>query len=342
VLGFGPQSLLGSRRARVVAQHLERGTWMRHGLARACSALWAATANPVRAVDLPRTARVIGIGGATLGGAGKTVVVFELARALAAAGESVAVVASAYPARDRTPRPVRRGDSVESVGDEALWLCRALDRDGVPVFLGTPRSAALGLAARAAPLVIVDGLLQSRPRRLAWSLLALDAAAPWGAARCPPAGDLRARRDRLIDACDAVLLATDAALPRPATSVQFGGKTTISWSSELNGAWTPEGRFVPTAELRRLRLGLLLAIARPERVAAALAARGIALCATELHLDHAVPTAWPNPAVEAWLTTAKCATKVRQKAGAPPVWTLDHRARLPPEFVERAARFARG
>ncbi len=334
--------MLGSQRARVVAQHLERGTWTRHGVARAFSAIWAMAADPVRPVDLPRTARVIGIGGATLGGAGKSVVVLELARALAAGGHRVAVVASAYPARDRTPRRVHPDDTVASAGDEALWLCHSLDRDGVPVFLGTPRSAALGLAARAAPLIVVDGLLQSRPRRLAWSLLALDAAAPWGAARCPPAGDLRARRDRLVDACDAVLLATDAALPRRVTNVQFGGKTTISWSSEVNGAWTPEGRFVPLEALRGLRLGLLLAIARPERVVAALAARGIAISATELHLDHAVPTARPKTGLDAWLTTAKCATKVRQNASGPPVWTLDHRGRLPPEFVERAARFARG
>jgi tetraacyldisaccharide 4'-kinase len=331
----------GSRRARFVAQQLERGAWTGHRVARACSELWGMAADPVRPVDLPRTARVIGIGGATLGGAGKSVVALELGRALAARGERVAVVASAYPAGDRSPRRVHGDDSVERVGDEALWLCRALEPASIPVFIGAPRSTTLALAAEAATLVIVDGLLQARPKRLAWSLLALDGTAPWGAARCPPAGDLRAREDRLLAACDAVLLATDAALPRPIESVQFYGKTTIPWFSELSGAWTPEGRFVSVAELRDLRLGLLLAIARPERVTAALAARGIAVRATELHLDHALPTARPNPGLDAWLTTAKCTTKIRQKAGRPPVWTLDHRARLPPEFIERAARFAR-
>jgi tetraacyldisaccharide 4'-kinase len=340
VFGLDPKPWFGSPRARVLADHLERGSLNRHRLARALSGVWAAAADPVRPVDLPRTARVIGIGGATLGGAGKTVLALELARALAARGERVAVVASAYPARDRTPRRVRGSDAVDSIGDEASWLCRALDRDGVPVFLGAPRSATLALAAEAAPLVIVDGLLQARPRRLAWSLLALDGVLPWGAARCPPAGDLRAPADRLLEACDAVLRSVDAVLPLDEAPLQFHGKTTFSWSSELSGAWTPEGRFASLDELRGSRLGLLLAIARPERVAAALAARGVVVRATEFQADHALPTVRPNPGLDAWLTTAKCATKIRQRAGATPVWTLDHRARLPPEFVERAARFA--
>jgi tetraacyldisaccharide 4'-kinase len=342
VFGVDRGVLLGFTGARAFAGHLERGSLGRRSLARVLSAVWARAADPVRPLELPEAARVIGIGGATLGGAGKSVVALELARALAASGERAAVVAPAYPARDRTPRRVNVDDAVAAPGDEALWLARALHDDGVPVFVGAPRSEAVALAAAAAPIVIVDGLLQARPRRLAWSVLALDGAAPWGASRCPPAGDLRARKERLLEACDAVLLGFDAVLPAPDPCVQFHGKTTFSWSSELSGAWTPEGRFVALDELRGLRLGLLLAIARPERVAAALEARGVAVACKSLHADHAVPTPRPNRGLDAWLTTAKCATKVRQTPGSTPVWTLEHRAQLPADFVERAARFARG
>jgi tetraacyldisaccharide-1-P 4'-kinase len=238
---------------------------------------------------------------------------------------------------------VRPEDAVESAGDEALWLARALDPRGVPVFLGEPRQSAIELAAAAASIVIVDGLLQARPRRLSLSLLALDGLAPWGAQRCPPAGDLRALRSRLLSACDAVLLANDPVLAQgnaPTSDLQLHGKTVMSWSSELTGAWTPEGRFVNVSELARLRLGLLLAVARPERIQSALAARGIGTGEVVLYGDHTAPRPPPGRGLDAWLTTAKCATKVRQIAAAAPVWTLEHRALLPSELTGRLAQFA--
>jgi tetraacyldisaccharide 4'-kinase len=329
--------------ARWFAEKLERGAWRRHPIAGALSAFWASAADPVRPLELPESARVIGVGGATLGGSGKSTVTLELARALARGGTQVAVVASAYPARDRAPRRVWPQDQVERAGDEALWLARALEPEGVPVFIGVPRGIAVARAAQAASIVIVDGLLQTRPRRLSLSLLALDAAAPWGSLRCPPAGDLRARRGRILAACDAVLLATDPALERPAAQgagVQFYGKTAFQWSSELSGAWTHRGQLASVEQLRGLRLGLLVAVARPERIRAALAARGIGIHALALRSDHAALKPPPGHGLDAWLTTAKCATKVGQIDAPVPVWTLEHRARLPGELTGRAAQFA--
>jgi len=173
-----PANLSGLPGARFVGGELERGAWQKHRLAGALSAVWASIAEPVRPLQLPQRARLIGIGGATLGGSGKTSVALELARTLARLGTRTAVVASAYPARDRTPRRVLPDDAVERVGDEALWLARALAPDRVEVFVGTPRQAVIARAAEAASVVIVDGLLQTRPRRLALSLLALDAESP--------------------------------------------------------------------------------------------------------------------------------------------------------------------
>jgi tetraacyldisaccharide 4'-kinase len=331
-------------RARWFAEQLERGAWRMHPIARALSAFWASAADPVRPLELPESARVIGVGGATLGGSGKSTITLELARTLARGGARVAVVASAYPARDRAPRRVWPEDRVEPAGDEALWLARALEPDGVPVFIGAPREIAIARAAQAASIVIVDGLLQTRPRRLSLSLLALDAAAPWGSLRCPPAGDLRARRGRLLAASDAVLLATDPALEQPAAQdaqVQFYGKTAFRWSSELSGAWTHRGQLASLAQLRGLRLGLLLAVARPERIRSALAARGIGIHAIALRGDHAALKPPPGRGLDAWLTTAKCATKVGQIRASVPVWTLEHQARLPAEVTGRAAQFAR-
>jgi tetraacyldisaccharide 4'-kinase len=323
--------------ARWFAERLERGAWRGHPIAAALSSVWAKVADPVRPLELPGSARVIGIGGATLGGSGKSTVTLELARALARGGARVAVVASAYPARDRTPRRVRPEESVELSGDEALWLARALDADRVPVFIGAPRGTAIARAARVASVVIVDGLLQTRPTRLALSLLALEAAEPWGSLRCPPAGDLRARRSRILAACDAVLLATDPALGPapvpPGAGLQFYGKTAFHWSSELAGARTPRGQLISVEELRGLRLGLLLAVARPERIRSALAARGIGIHEVVLRGDHAALKPPRGRGFDAWLTTAKCATKVAQIDAATPVLTLEHRARLPARLI---------
>jgi tetraacyldisaccharide 4'-kinase len=330
--------------SRWVARRLERGAWRNQPIAEGLSALWARAADPVRPLRLPESARLIGIGGATLGGSGKSAVTLELARALARRGARVAVVASAYPARNRAPRRVRPADLVELVGDEGLWLARALHADEVAVFLGDPRQDAVALAAAAADIVIVDGLLQTRPLPLGFSLLALDGGAPWGSLRCPPAGDLRALRRRVLAACDAVLVAIDPSAPRigevAGAGLQFHGKTVFPWSSELGGAWTPDGLHVPIDELRKLRLGLLLAVARPARIQAALAARGVPIQAVELRADHAALEPPPGRRLDAWLTTGKCATKVMQDPEAAPVWTLDHRVRLPDELVGRAAQFA--
>src|SRR5262245_58127925 len=149
-------------------------------LARTASNAWASIADPVRATRLPNRASVVGIAGATLGGSGKTPFALELARALAARGSRVAVVASGYRCRLKWARRIRPDDSARIVGDEALWLCRALTESGVPVVSGPRRDAALELAAALAPLVLVDGLLQARPQRVALSMLVLDAARPWG------------------------------------------------------------------------------------------------------------------------------------------------------------------
>jgi len=135
-----------------------------------------------------------------------------------------------------------------------------------------------------------------------------------------------------------VLLAIDPAGGKAGATLQFHGKTAFSWSSELAGAWAHDGRHVSLGQLRGLRLGLLLAVARPERIRSALAARGIAVDAVLLRGDHAGLSPPRGYRVDAWLATAKCATKVAQIPGAAPVWTLDHRAVLPAELTGQAAQ----
>ncbi len=308
-------------------------------LSRGAGSLWRRWADPVRPLRLPAGVRVVGIGGATLGGAGKTPLVLELARRLAARGERVAVVAPGYRARPERARRVAADDCVDQVGDEALMLARALAPSAVPVVVAPTRQAALDMAAGLAPLVLVDGLLQARPARLALSLLVLDASQPWGAGRCPPSGDLRADRVRLLAACDAVVLSGSASCGGCRLPETGAGRPLFEVPTRLLGARMPDGRLAGVEELARRPLGLTLAIARPGRVAAALRQSGVEPVSRRIHADHAVPVApGPGGRPDAWLATAKCATKLGREHGGAPVWVLEQALEVPEALVSLVAR----
>ena len=312
---------------RRAAGSLENGEWSSRW-ALGASAIWARRADPVRGVRLPVGARVVGVGGATLGGSCKTPVVGALAREIALRGQRVAVVAHGYRGRARARR-VQPDDPVGLVGDDARLLFGVLSPLGVPVLTGKDRETALAMAAAAAPLVIVDGLLQARPRPLDLSLLVLDGAEPWGAARCPPAGDLRAKKSRLMAAADLVLASAPHGRDVPPGALRL--------ESDVAGARDASGRRWSIDDLRARRLGLAVAVARPARIERALERRGIAVVEVSASADHARPRAGRS-AVDGWLTTAKCATKLGERLGGRPVLVLEHRLRLPVPVVDRAVQ----
>lgn len=321
-------------------QRLESGAFD-GPLARGASSMWRRWAEPVRPLSLPSGIRVVGVGGATLGGAGKTPLVLELSRRLSARGVRVAVVASSYRARPRRARRVMADDRVERVGDEALTLARALEPSDVPVVVAPERQRALDLAARLAPLVLVDALLQTRPERLSLSLLVVDAREPWGAGRCPPSGDLRADRARLLAACDAIVVSGGDGqvawdlLDRPA------GRPLFQVRTRLLGARAPDGTLLGVGELSRRRLGLALAVARPGRITAALAESGVVPALTRLQADHGAPVrSGPADRPHAWLVTPKCATKLGRDHGGAPVWVLEQALEPPEQLLSLVARGA--
>jgi tetraacyldisaccharide 4'-kinase len=315
---------------------LERGTFDNR-VGRAASKFWEHWADPIRPVLLPRDAGVIGVGGVHLGGDGKTPVAISLARELSRRGARVAVVGRSYPRAPKSVRMVRGDDSVAAVGDEPLMMARELAADAVPVFVGKNRSDVLCAAANAASLLIVDGLLQTSPARLALSIL-VHTASPGGGGRCPPAGDVRASPERLFNAADVIL---ECGAGR---ELRDGEPHVMWWQSELVGATGPAGQSCPLRALVTERVGVVLAIARPERVVQALEAAGLRPQSIELLPDHATPRAAGSPlgvrAVDLWLTTAKCASKKGRLYKGAPVWTLKHRANLPPELIDLAAQRA--
>lgn len=276
-------------------------------LARVAARAWGGIAarHVVRPLELPPHVRIVAVGGATLGGSGKTPLAIACARELALTGARVAFVGHAYRARPGHARVVGAHDPLALVGDEALVAAAELQPLGVPVVVAPDRGSAVSYAAGLADVLVLDGVLQTRPRPATLSLLAVDAEEPWGRAGAPPpCGDLRAPVEALLGAADAVVpVVEDEDAPFPWASVS--------------------GR----------RVGLVSALARPDRVLRSLARRGIVPRVVVRVRDH---TSVPDRAlrqheraggagVEAWLATRKCSLHVERHT-----LVIPHEIVLPP------------
>ena len=270
---------------RVAASRaLEEGRWsgpIGRGLATTFARVAARTiARPLR---LPKGIPVVCVGGATLGGSGKTPVAIAYAKKLAREGVRVVFVGHAYRATPKKARLVHADDPVTLVGDEAILAARA----GLEVVVAPSRQLAVDHAVHlGAEAIVIDGPLTLRPERPTFSILALDAARPWGSERVVPAGDLRAPREDLARLANAVVY-VDASAP-----------------TEL------------AVDLRGLRVGLVTAIARPRRLIDALERQGI-VAAEFIHLpDHGGREASSRllrrrkNSIDAWVTTEKCALHI--------------------------------
>ena len=316
---------------RLVAERLERGRLLPLTLGQPAAAIWARVARPERELRLPARARVVGVGGATLGGSGCTPLAIAVAESLAQSGERVAFVSHGYRASWRRWRQVEITDSAALVGDEALLAARRLAAHGVSVSIG-PRRQAIERASHEAGVVVVDGLLQTRPVRLAYSILSVDQNAPWGAGHCPPRGDLRAQPDRLLAAAD-VVCAIDCGDPCAERSPQILRVPARSTLLGFDGqrSW---------GQLHGRRVGVVLAIARPQRVLAQLARRGVTPVVVRLAADHGRPSTRPGDRqrVDVWLTTEKCFTKLGWRLAGREVWCLRQELDLPGQLLSGALR----
>ncbi len=302
-----------------IARGLEAGAWDGPGTS-ALASVWGAVA--ARAIARPLVwregVRVVAVGGATLGGSGKTPLAIACARAIAELpgnADRVALVGHAYGARPGAARVVRADDDVGSVGDEAIACARALA--GIArVIVGPSRQAAVTYAAARADVLVLDGVLQTAPRKVALSLLALDAASPWGAGEVVPRGDLRAPREALLSACDgAVLLRSEEGAG--------GADAGDTWSARVRsrGALL-SGDLLSWKVLSALRVGLFTAIARPRppprRAPAAGRAPSLRRPGSRSRLGRPAPSPEERIAdrpVQLWLASPKCAVHLEAARG---------------------------
>lgn len=303
--------------------------------------------DPTASTKLP--VAVASVGNLTVGGSGKTPFVAALARELLARGERVAVLSRGYGRRSRSDFVlVSDGDrllaSAEECGDEPLELARAVE--GLPVAVG-PDRAAVGreLLSKLGPHVLVlDDGFQHRRLRRDLDLVCFDAREPVESLRLLPWGRLREPLGSLARAHGVVWTrwSEDASsedlsrlLSRAAPDLP-----SIRTRNRLAGFAALDGLDSLGAESFRGRpVGVLLGVARPERVLESIPAEVVF---TATRRDHhwwqpsevnALAEEGKRRGAVALLTTGKDAVKMTAARTAVPIYVI----RIETEILDRAA-----
>jgi tetraacyldisaccharide 4'-kinase len=179
--------------------------WLRDGgLARALSPLSAIgavlTARRVARSGWRAPVPVICCGNVTVGGAGKTTLVLDLARRLS--GRDVHILLRGYGGTSRGVHRVALNDPALLVGDEALLLARV-----APTWTGPDRAASARAAIQAgAKILLMDDGLQNPTLAKTASLLVIDGRSGFGNGRVLPAGPLREPVAAAAARCHAAVL----------------------------------------------------------------------------------------------------------------------------------------
>ena len=192
---------------------------------------WATARRIARGLPHDPGVPVICVGNATLGGAGKTPVVREVARLLRAESRRVHVLTRGHGGRLRGPVLVDpRVHDANDVGDEALMM--ALDG---PVWVSRDRAAgALAAGKAGAGVVLMDDGHQNPALHKTLSLLVVDGETrddewPFGDGAVFPAGPMREPLAASLARADAVvvLLAADMPTADPGLLALFGETPTL-------------------------------------------------------------------------------------------------------------------
>jgi tetraacyldisaccharide 4'-kinase len=231
---------------------------------------------------------VVVVGNLTVGGTGKTPLTIWLARALAAQGLRVGIVARGYGGRSgRGPRAVEASSLWHDVGDEPLLLAR---RSGCPTLVGSDRlAAARALAAAGVDLILADDGLQHLRLARDCEIVVIDGARGFGNGRLLPAGPLREPTRRLLRV-DAIVVngsMTHGSLAALPTGPVFGMQL---YSTEAVSV--DERRRQPLAAFRGVRVHGVAGIGNPQRFFTELRAHGMEV------IEHAFPDHHPLTVAE--------------------------------------------
>jgi tetraacyldisaccharide 4'-kinase len=256
-------------------------------------------------------------GNITLGGAGKTPVVREIARRLQQRGVAPHLLSRGYGGRLACPTRVDPATHFSvDVGDEPLMLARDF-----PVWIAHDRAAgAKAAAAAGAGAIVMDDGHQNPSVRKALSLVVVDGETrngewPFGDGRVFPSGPMREPLRAGLDRADAVvvLLPADLAAPDPELMMALGPTPVLTAHLEPSAA-PPKGPQVGFA-----------GVGKPWKVERALRAAGCELADFAPFPDH---FAYDEA------TLGRLAGRATQ-FGAGLVTTEKDWVRLPPTWRER-------
>ena len=150
---------------------------------------------------------VVCVGGAVVGGSGKTPVTLSLAAILRARGLRVHLLTRGYGGSATGPLQVScDAHDAAAVGDEALMLAAV-----APTWVAAARGAAAAAACASEPppqLLLMDDGLQHHTLRRDLGLLVVDALHPLGNGRVLPAGPLREPFERTLARSHALVAVT--------------------------------------------------------------------------------------------------------------------------------------
>jgi tetraacyldisaccharide 4'-kinase len=302
---------------------------------------------------------VVSVGNLSVGGSGKTPFVAALARELLGRGEPVAVLSRGYGRRSQSPFVlVSDGNrilaSAEDSGDEPLEL--AGGAPGLAVAVG-PDRAAVGreLLEKLGPHVLVlDDGFQHRRLHRDLDLVCFDAREPVASMRLLPRGRLREPLESLSRAHAVVWTRWSDDAPNEDLSRLVARARpelpTIRTRNRLVGFSPLDGSETLGAEsFRDQPVGVLLGVARPERVLESIPARVVFSAMRRDHhwWDPAEVKAFSEKAkgkgAVALLTTGKDAVKMAFEPVAVPAVPL-YVIRIETEILDRStleALFAR-
>ncbi len=250
---------------------------------------------------------VICCGNVTVGGAGKTTLVLDIATRLRARGAAVHILLRGYGGSSRGTRLVTTADSAAEVGDEALLLAAV-----APTWIGADRAASgrAAVAAGATVLLMDDGL-QNPTLHKDFSILVIDGASGFGNGRVLPAGPLREPVAAGAARCQAAVLIgadrTDAAALLPPDLPML--RADLVQDADI-------------AALRGRRVLAFAGIARPDKFFAPLRAAGADVVEQHPFPDH---HSFTRGELETLLARAR-------DCDAMPVTTPKDAVRLPPDI----------
>ncbi|MBN8874865.1 MAG: tetraacyldisaccharide 4'-kinase [Rhodospirillales bacterium] len=252
------------------------GFWQRDGvvphlLAPLSALVAAATARRVARPGWHAPVPVLCCGNVTVGGAGKTTLVLDLAARFRAGGVAVHVLLRGYGGRVRGPHRVLPDDPAAEVGDEALLLAAV-----APTWVGGDRAASARAAVAAgAELLLLDDGLQNPTLAKDLSLLVIDGGTGFGNGRVLPAGPLREPVAAGAARCGAAVLIGE---DRTGALRHLPPRLPVLRARLVQDA--------AVAGLRGRRVLAFAGIAHPDKFFTPLAAAGAELVATRAFPDH--------------------------------------------------------